>query len=429
MAALSQVTLLLVGFSPLPLLAETPAKPSAFPFNPLEMTTSDPLLPSGAGDRPLSKTERVFLLKAVNELNAQGTAAFTAKNKVLAFEIWFRELRLRRYLGTLDEIQALGRVGDRAWKENQATHLRVITERLQAIELGLTSPPLPLSELVTLQSALGQSYEQIRAPELALGVYGQLMARARASGDLKAQEQFLTMIAEVYFNWFDYPQATAAYQELLVLVRQKPAPLVLTPPRRSPTTSNPSQRNTPGMPPGEPLTEVEILLQLAYLAEQDKKPEAAIAAQEQLIQIYLKAQDPKPIPALKLAIAQNYQALNRMDQALKYYQETYNLGVPLNQFVYAADALEQVANFYRSQNQLKEALGIYQYLLDVNQQSDNLMGRMTTFDQMGQIYLLQKSYPQAIAAFRRGLELSKQLNYRQEYFQARIQEVTRQQAQ
>jgi hypothetical protein len=52
---------------------------------------------------------------------------------------------------------------------------------------------------------------------------------------------------------------------------------------------------------------------------------------------------------------------------------------------------------------------------------------METYDQMGQIYLSQKNYSQAIVSFNQGLVLARQLNFRQEYFQAQIQQATQQQ--
>jgi tetratricopeptide (TPR) repeat protein len=410
------------------LAQDNPRRESAL-TNPLEMKTPDPLLPIAVNQRSLSPLEMIQLQKDVESLDAQAIQEFKAGKKSAAFEIWFRELRLRRYLGPLDEIQALGRVGDTAWKESQATHVRVITERLQTLEQEFKSPPLSAQDLVIRQQALGQAYEQVRAADRAIGMYGQLVARARLTGDTATQEQALTAIAELYFQDFDYPQAAAAYQDLLTLVRSKRAAIALKPPRRTPTTHNPSQRVTPTNPVGEPLTELEILLQLAYIYEQDQKPEAAIAIEQQTIDLYQKAQDATPIPGLKLAIANNYWAINKVEQALAAYQETYNLAVVQQQYTYASEALQRLADYYRSQNQTDAALQMYQYLLDVQQQADNLMGRMEALDQIGQIHLARKDYPQALVAFRQGLELAQRLSYRQDYFTAQIERASQPQPQ
>ena len=51
-----------------------------------------------------------------------------------AFKIWNRELRLRRYLGMLSEIQALERVGGIAYTKNNRQQIGYITQRLQTIQ-------------------------------------------------------------------------------------------------------------------------------------------------------------------------------------------------------------------------------------------------------------------------------------------------------
>jgi hypothetical protein len=50
-----------------------------------------------------------------------------AGNAEGAFEIWYRELRLRRALGYLEEVRALGRVGEIAWQRTQKFDAQVIT--------------------------------------------------------------------------------------------------------------------------------------------------------------------------------------------------------------------------------------------------------------------------------------------------------------
>lgn len=393
------ITLFSVGFY-LPHAAAR--EPDEFPPNPLEITTPDPLLPRPAVDRPLSPLERRNLTTALDELNAQATAQYRASKPEAAFEIWFRELRLRRALGPMEEVAALGRVGSIAWEDNYTTETRLITERLQAIQAEAQAQT-PVN--FDLLRSLGQAYLQVRDKNSAINVYQQLLARARQQNERATELATLDTIAQLYLNWFNYPEAAATYQELLGLVR------------------------TGGSNSAVPkLTEVEILKQLAYVYEQGKQPEPAIAVQQQLITLY-QTQDPTLIPQLKLAIAKNYQALGQLNEAVRYYQETYTLAQPLRQFAYASDSLTRLGELYRSQNQLDAALRIYQFLIDVEAQSYNVYGRMKAYDYLGQIHLARKEYPQALAAFQQGLALAKQLRVQEDYFAKQITQLTQPPAQ
>ena len=80
-------------------------------YNPLEITTPDPLLPYSVEERPLTPLERLRLTAALEQLNQQAAAKLAAGDRLGAFEIWNRELRLRRALGYLEEVKALSRVG------------------------------------------------------------------------------------------------------------------------------------------------------------------------------------------------------------------------------------------------------------------------------------------------------------------------------
>ncbi|NJO52083.1 MAG: hypothetical protein HC840_24745 [Leptolyngbyaceae cyanobacterium RM2_2_4] len=60
-------------------------------------------------------------------------------------------------------------------------------------------------------------------------------------------------------------------------------------------------------------------------------------------------------------------------------------------------------------------------LIDVEQQSYNSYGIMQAYDQIGQLQREQGNTNEAIAAFRRGLELARQLSYRESYFTQQIE--------
>lgn len=402
--------------------APPPVKPK-FPFaNPLEMTEMDPLLALGvySGQRALTPLEVRSLKQAVVQLQNQGESQFEAGLKSDAFGTWFRELRLRRYLGLDSELPALGRVGGVAWEGRETTFVRVITERLQKIEQGLPTTLDP--DAIRLQQTLGIAYEQVRATALATAVYQQELTRAQTANAVAAQALALTALAELYFKDLNYSAAIANYRSLLTLVRQHPAnPRVaakptLDPPRRNLTTHNPVQRFTPQDPIGKPLNELEVLTQLAYIYEQNRQYGDVINATEEIIQLYYRAQQFAPIPALKTTIAQQYENLKQTDRALATWQDVYNQAIELQEFSYAATALQALASYYRDQNQLETAVGLYQYLLDVEVRGDNSVGQMEALDQLGQIYLRQQNYPQALIVFQRGLAIAEQIRYRQDYF-------------
>jgi tetratricopeptide (TPR) repeat protein len=424
-ALVSLVTLLLSLHVPIAQAQDT-AKPK-FPFpNPIEMREPDPALPLGVftGQRSPTTLEVRQLQSTVERLQAEGEALYAAANPVAAFDVWFRELRLRRYFDLFGEIKALGRVGGVAWDERETTALRVITERLQQIEQGMPSLTLSVQERVLLEQVLGQAYENVRATELASVIYQQELERAQRERNVPHQELALTAMGELYFKDLNFPAAIARYQSLLELVRQnQPKTKTLTAPRRSLTTHNPTQRFTLDDPIGKPLTELEILTQLAYLYEKNQQYGDVITTQEAIIALYAKAGQPEPIPSLKAAIAKQYQTLKQTDRAMVIWQEVYNLAIGLQQYSYAADALYNLATYYRAQNQMETALGLYQYLLDVQMRGDDWVGQLDALDQIGQIHRAQKNYPQAVIAFQRGLAIAQRLRFRQDYFATQLDQA------
>ena len=128
-----------------------------FSPNPLEITTPDPLTPASES---LSSTQRDELTAALEELNLEAVAKLQAGDGAGAFEIWFRELRLRRYLGPAAEIAALSRVGSVAWSNGKNLELQLITKRLQAIQKEVKSQVPVNTELLP---ALVAAFQQVRA--------------------------------------------------------------------------------------------------------------------------------------------------------------------------------------------------------------------------------------------------------------------------
>ena len=366
--------------------------PNEFAPNPLEIrSTDDPLLPRTDRRRILTSSERATLSTALDQLNASAAAKFQAGDRVGAFEIWYRELRLRRYIGPLSEVQALGRVGAIAWQQNTRSDVQIITKRLQTIQLEAQKKPQGDLELLR---SLGSAYQQVNAPQLAVGVYEQILASARQQQDVATQETILLTLADLNISYFEYTKAADNYRELLRLAEEK----------------------------SDRIKQVAYLKQLAYIYDQTKQYQLAIKTKQQLID---NQQDLLQIPALKLSIGDNYATLGLLEQAAQNYQEAYTFAFQQEMYSSAGSALQKLANLFQNSNQMQQALEVYQNLLSVNALAKDAYATMNAYDQIGKIYLTLKDYPQALNAFQQGLQIAKGLQYREAYFAQQIEQVTK----
>lgn len=380
-----------------PALAENNSQQQRLPFSLQEPKQADPLLPPMSKKRALTLEEKLTLEKSLDELNIQAEAFLLAGNISQAFQIWNRELILRRYLSPLAEVQALTRVGKIALARNRTLEVQVISQRLQVIKLQAQSKP-PIEP--QLLQALGDAFVSLLAREPAVEIYQQILANAKATGDISAQKVALKTIAQLELNGLNYPQAAAAYEELIALKPKNETSLQ------------------------DILDEEFYLKQLAFIYQQTKEHQKSIDIRTKLIKRYLAAQNPLPVPALQIAIAADYEALGRLATAAQTYQEAYTLAWSLEQFAYAAEALQKLATLLKAQNKLDEAIQVYQILLLVEQKSFNSFGLMNTYDQLGQIHLARQAYTEALVVFQKGLDIAKQLNYQEEYFTRQIQEIS-----
>ncbi|MEG5159900.1 tetratricopeptide repeat protein [Microcoleus sp. AT3-A2] len=388
-----------------------------FSPNPLEITTPDPLAPA---NESLSSTQRDELTAALEELNLEAAAKLQAGEGAGAFEIWFRELRLRRYLGPAAEIAALSRVGSVAWSNGKNLELQLITKRLQAIQKEVKSQ-VPLN--TELLPAFAAAFQQVRAKGPTVEVYQEILENARQNQDILAQGQILKAIGLIHINWLSYDKAAPVYEELATLIQEN----------RDLFAANSAVQNSAvvagnGAPPQPvtPPTEVDALRQLAYVYQQSKQPLKAIAAREKLASVYVNLQNPSAIPPLKIAIASDYQTIGQINLAAQYYQEAYNLAVPIQQYAQASEALDKLALLYRAQKQWEPTLRIYQMQLLLEERAYNFYGLMNTYDNIGQVYQEMKAYDKALESYQKGLDVAKRLGHRQEYFAKKIQKVNKQ---
>ncbi|MEG3899411.1 tetratricopeptide repeat protein [Microcoleus sp. SVA1_B6] len=394
-----------------------PAGLDQFSPNPLEITTPDPLAPA---NESLSTTQRDELTAALEELNLEAAAKLQAGDGPGAFEIWFRELRLRRYLGPAAEIAALSRVGSVAWSSSKTLELQLITKRLQAIQKQVKSQVPVNTELLPVLAA---AFQQVRAKGPTVEVYQEILENARQNEDILAQGQILKAIALIHVNWLSYDKAAPVYEELATLIQEN----------RALFAANSAVQNSAvvagnGAPPQPvtPPTEVDTLRQLAYVYQQSKQPLKAIAAREKLASVYVNLQNPSAIPPLKIAIASDYQTIGQINLAAQYYQEAYNLAVPIQQYAQASEALDKLALLYRAQKQWEPTLRIYQMQLLLEERAYNFYGLMNAYDNIGQVYQEMKAYDKALESYQKGLDVAKRLGHRQEYFAKKIQKVNKQ---
>ncbi|MEH2050583.1 tetratricopeptide repeat protein [Nostoc sp.] len=383
--------------------SKKPKPPDKFPPNPLEITTPDPLSPRSPKDKqPLTLQERQKLEPSLDALNQEAAAKLQAGEPEAAFEIWNRELRLRRFFGSLAEVQALSRVGAIAWSQNNGEEVQYITQRLQAIQKQTQSEKKTAPIDLELWRSLGQAYQNVRSSKLAIEAYNQVLLVVREQKDPIALVETLQTIGELHLSWFDYPKAAPIYEELLSLATSL----------------------------GERVNEITYLQRLAYIYEQTNQPQQSLNILNKLAEIYVNENNLTKIPELKLAIASDYESLAKKDpnlllEAFKNYQEAYTTAWQLQQFVPAGEALQKLIALYRSQGQTDEALQASQILVQTQAQAANFYGMMQAYDQIGQLYLERKEFPQALTAFQKGLKLAQQLKHEEAYFTGQIEKLSK----
>ncbi|MEM6751650.1 MAG: hypothetical protein AAF630_01480 [Cyanobacteria bacterium P01_C01_bin.38] len=379
----------------LALAKKKPKPPKEFPPSPLEITVPDPLLPASGNQQSLSVEEKRSLQAALDKLDREATAKLQAGDTQGAFDTWNRELRLRRYLGTLNEIQALQRVGGIAYTRNNRLQIRYITERLQAIQKQVQLQQTP--DLQVLK-ALGEAYRQVRSPNLAVEAYNQILIIVRGNSDVAAEVDTLKTIAQVHLDWFDYPAAAATYEQLIDLVANN--------------------------------NDVEASLKdLVYIYERTKQRNKAIDARKKLSLVYRQQNDIARLSALKLAIGSDYETLakenpNLVDEAFKNYQEAYTMAWEFQQYVRAAEALRKLVSLYIAEGQTEDALETSQILLQAEGRASNFYGMMNAYEQIGQIHLQRQENQSALAAFQKGLELAQELGYETDVFTQQIDKIS-----
>lgn len=368
-----------------------------FPPSPLEITTPDPLLPNLANKRELTPVELQKLKTDLDELNQEAQKILQGEDNKKAFEIWNRELRLRRFLGLLAEVEALSRVGEISVNENEREEVQYISQRLQVIQSDMLKQK---STDLQLWKSLANAYQKLRLYKLAISAYEQILILGKQQQDSFAEIETLKNIGELHLSWFDYNQAANVYQKLLNLAINQ----------------------------GDKTNELVYLQQLAYIYTQGKQHQLAIDILNKLVEISTNEQNLTQIPTLKLAIAANYEFLakenpNFRQQAFDNYQEAYTIAWKLEQYVRAGEALNKLIALYRSQKQITAALETSQILIETETLANNFYGLMSAYNQIGNLYLERREYAKALTAFEKGLEIAQELKYQESYFTKQIERL------
>ena len=361
--------------------------------NPLEIEIdqSDPLIPPGYKKRELSTFEINRIKREMDRLDRNANQELQQDEANKAFKLWYRQLRLARAVGIETEISALAKVGEIAWQTNRGEDLRNIANRLQMIEseIDLNSAPRELLE------QFATAYQQIRYSEQAIAIYRQILSSDRARSNLAAVESNLKTLGELYLARFDYAQAAETYEELLALVE--------------------SQSQTDG--------KIDFLETLADIYDRTAQTKLAIATKQSLIQSYTAADKTAKLAKLELAIARDYQTLNRVQKATTAYNRAFSLAEQEQQIAIANDALMGLGRLYQEEGEDKKAITTFKQVIEIQRQSYNYYGLIDTYDTLGKISLRSSQNKQAKQYFQQALKLARELDYRINYFVSQIDKI------
>ena len=361
-------------------------------LDPLEIPLTDPLIPHIV--RPLTILEQTRLRKNLNKLNQKAQKELNMGNVDLAFSVWYRELRLGRVLGRIEEINRLGEIGKVAWELARKEDVQIISKRISTLhEISEKESSISLNLLMVLANA----YFQLNNLDNSIIIYKKILKYAQKKQVTLVAEKSLQGLGKLYLAKFDFPNAARIYEKLLYRAQIK-----------------------------KNIHLEEFYLQiLSSIYNASSQTNNSVQIKEKLVKSYFLTQKIHFIPSLKVDIGQDYQLLDQPEIASKNYQEAYTLAWKLKLFRVAEEALIKLSSLYESYKQVDYALQIYQKLLQVEKISYNYYGLMKTYSIVGEIYMEKFQYELALSAFTEGLILARSLNHDQEYFLMQIKKVNK----
>ena len=348
----------------------------------------DPLLPELPIRRRLSPLEQADLRVALDKLAAEGERLHFAGETDLAFQVWMREVRLRRILGYEAEIQAMQRVGLRAWEDSRSQETQLLTLRLRQIQAELLSQE-PLN--IPLLESVAATFEVLRDIDSAIAVYETLIVRAAQAGNREERQRLLENLASLQESWFRFEVAGKTYQSLLV--------------------ANSGS---------DPVKQVQYLQGAIRNYQDAGELNTAVGLQRRLLAQYQTNNVVQPIPALLLAIARNYRDLEDLPQARTYYLTSYSTALGQNQTNIARDAVIDLTAVYQVLERPDDLIYLYEQQIALERLSYSGYGLMQVFDQLGQFHEAQDEPDAAITAYQEGLILASHLKHREAYFKYQL---------
>lgn len=368
--------------------------------NPLEMkiNSSDPVIPSGYGQRELSSFEKYRIEKTISELNQSAQAELKQGNQDQAFKLWYRQLKLTRAIGAKKEIKTLGDIGAIAWQENRGLNLRNIAARLISLEEEISSKK---SLSLDLLNQFIAAYQQVRYLDQAINIQTKINKISRRNDDynLAKEQENLEVLGKLYLAKFDYQNAAKTYQALLSLTDNKNPEFPI--------------KNKADL----------YLKTLIDIYDRTGQTNQAIATKKRLVEHYKVTKKSNKIAKLEIAIAHDYETLNQIPEAIETYRQAATMATQTQQLAIAEDASIRLGKLYQESEKVEQAIVTYEKLLEIQQQSYNYYGLINTYDTLGNIYLKLNQKVKAKQSFTEALVLAESLNYKVKYFNNRIGQI------
>ncbi|WP_069790160.1 tetratricopeptide repeat protein [Cyanobacterium sp. IPPAS B-1200] len=351
--------------------------------NPINNNVRDELLPRRNN---LTQEERQALTIALEELNQSAQSQWELGNEDEAFEIWYRQIRLSRFLGVREEVEIIAEVGALAWQRGRGDDVNFLSERLSALQSQNTTNNRVNPQLL---SYFLEAYEGLRDVDKSALLRKQLLEVAREQNNREEIISNLEALGSLYLSKFDYLNAQPIYEELLVFAQE--------------------DRNF--------LAESNYLRRLSQINGAMLLPENTVEYNKQLIANHVRNNNLRAVALVEISTGDNYRLLDNPEEAANFYQEAFNTAWAQGQFAIASEALKRLGNLYQEYEQLDSALVVYNELIKLQQQAYDYFGLMGTHEQIGIIHQQKQNIAEARNSFTRALQIAQEINHRQDYYQ------------
>lgn len=358
--------------------------------NPINQNVRDELLP-GRTDN-LTQEQREALRVALEELNQSAENQLEMGNNDAAFEIWYRQIRLTRFLGVREEVETIKNVGAIAWQRSRRDDVNFLSERLSVLEAQNTTNSRLNPQLLPY---FLDAYETLRDVDRSISLRVQLLEVARERGSEEDIKSNLESLGTLYLSKFDYFSAKPIYEELLTIAQREK----------------------------DFIAESNSLRRLSQINGAMLRPENAIEYRKRLIANHVRNNNLRAVALVEIAVGDDYKLLDNPEEAAAFYQEAFNTAWSQGQFAIATDALKRLGNLYEEYEQLDSALVIYDELIKLQQQAYNYFGLMETYERIGIIHQQKQNITEARNSFIRALQIAQEINHRQEYYRQLLSQL------